>query len=63
MEQLDEDYVCSLDAEVLKRAKGEIYEDPKSRLEAVAQLKSWIKLQPHLNCHTGGTCFKAVLYF
>ncbi len=51
----DADYVCTLDAASIEKAKKELNEDPKERLSAVKALRDWIKQQPHLKSPTGMT--------
>ena len=43
----DEDYQCTLTEASLKKAREELNEDPKERLNAVKQLREWIEQQPH----------------
>lgn len=52
-DQVEEEYVCTLDDVTAKKALEELHEDPKQRLGQVAALRSWIKQQPHLKCKTG----------
>jgi len=52
MNNQDSDYVCTLDEAGLKKAKEELFEDPKERLSAVNTLRQWILAQPHLQCPT-----------
>ncbi len=49
----DADYVCTLDAATIEKAKKELNEDPKERLLAVKAFRDWIKQQPHLTSPTG----------
>ena len=49
----DDNYVCSLSEESLKKAKKELHEDPRERLGAVKALREWILQQPHMKCQTG----------
>jgi hypothetical protein len=48
----DANYVCTLSAASLAKAKAELFEDPKQRLGAVQTLRKWIKDQKHLTCRT-----------
>jgi hypothetical protein len=48
----DVNYVCTLSAASLAKAKTELFEDPKERLAAVQQLRKWIREQKHLTCRT-----------
>ena len=45
-EQLD--YVTTLSAEIIERAKIELGEDEQLRTESVLALREWAKKQPHL---------------
>jgi hypothetical protein len=45
-------YVCRLDAATEKKARDELNEDPKDRLNAVEALRTWIQQQPHLTFRT-----------
>jgi len=49
----DSDYVCKLDERTLEKAKKELNEDPKDRLNAVDALRTWIQQQPHITFRTG----------
>ena len=53
MSDPDGDYVCTLTEASIKKAKDELGEDPKERLNAVKQLREWVLQQPHLKVHTG----------
>ena len=50
---MDDDYVCTLSAEDLKRAKKELNEDPADRLGAVQTLRTWVEQQKHFTFPTG----------
>lgn len=56
----DKPYVCQLDAQAVEKAKTELNEDPKDRMNAVNALRTWIQQQPHLtfSCETS-----RLLYF
>jgi len=49
----DDDYVCTLTDESLKKAKDELNEDPKDRLTAVRKFRDLVLQQPHIKCPTG----------
>jgi hypothetical protein len=49
----DDKYVCQLDAVTEEKAKRELNEDPKDRLNAVRALRTWIRQQPHISFYTG----------
>jgi len=49
----DDDYVCTLTDESLKKAKEELNEDPKDRLAAVQKFRQLVKQQPHIKSPTG----------
>ena len=49
----DKKYVCTLDAKTAEKAKKELNEDPKDRLNAVGALRTWIQQQPHITFNTG----------
>ena len=53
MASADDNYVCHLDARSAEKAKKELTEDPKDRLNAVAALRTWIQQQPHITFSTG----------
>jgi len=44
----DSSYVCQLDERSVEKAKKELNEDPKDRLNAVSALRTWIQQQPHI---------------
>jgi len=46
-------YKCQLDKRTLEKAKKELNEDPKDRLNAVDALRTWIQQQPHITYRTG----------
>jgi len=46
-------YKCQLDKRTLEKAKKELNEDPKDRLNAVDALRTWIQQQPHITFRTG----------
>ena len=61
-----DNYVCRLDAQSVEKAKKELNENAKDRMNAVAALRTWIQQQPHITfrcgllsviinyfCHTG----------
>jgi len=48
-----EKYKCQLDKRTLEKAKKELNEDPKDRLNAVDALRTWIQQQPHITFRTG----------
>ena len=50
---LDTEYVCTLKASDLKKAKDELNEDPKQRLGAVQSLREWVQREPWINAPTG----------
>lgn len=43
------DYVCTLSAEVLEKAKNELGEDEFRRTESIVALRDWLKKQPHMS--------------
>lgn len=47
-----EDYVCSLDAKSIEKAKSELNENPKDRLNSLLALGKWINEQKYLRCDT-----------
>ena len=49
----DGEYVCSLDASSLKKAKLELYEESKDRLSALQTFREWIDSQKWLKTPTG----------
>jgi len=49
----DAEYVCQLDARTAEKAKKELNEDAKDRLNAVDALRTWIQQQPHITFCTG----------
>jgi len=49
----DSSYVCQLDAAAVEKAKKELNEDPKDRLNAVSALRTWIQQQPHITFTPG----------
>ena len=51
-EQLD--YVTTLSAELIERAKIELGEDEQLRTESVLALREWAKTQPHLQAMPQG---------
>ena len=48
-----DNYVCQLNAQSVEKAKKELNEDAKDRLNAVAALRTWIQQQPHITFETG----------
>lgn len=48
-------YVCTLSASTLQKAREELNENPADRMAAVSALREWILQQPHLRCSTGET--------
>jgi len=52
-EMADTAYVCKLDKRTVDKAKKELNEDPKDRLNAVNALRTWIQQQPHITIRTG----------
>jgi len=53
MAATDDKYVCQLDAKTAEKAKKELNEDAKDRLNAVDALRTWIQQQPHITFNTG----------
>jgi len=53
MASADDNYVCQLDARTAEKAKKELNEDPKDRLNAVDALRTWIQQQPHITFRCG----------
>ena len=53
MATTDDKYVCTLDAKTAEKAKKELNEDAKDRLNAVDALRTWIQQQPHITFNTG----------
>jgi len=53
MAAADDNYVCQLDAKSAEKAKKELNEDAKDRLNAVDALRTWIQQQPHIKYNTG----------
>ena len=45
----ENDYVCSLPADVQEQAKNELGEDEFRRTESILALREWWKKQPHLS--------------
>jgi len=45
--------VCQLDARTAEKAKKELNEDAKDRLNAVDALRTWIQQQPHITVECG----------
>ena len=43
-----DNYVCQLDVRWEEKAKKELNEDPKDRLNAVDALRTWLQQQPHI---------------
>jgi len=60
-----DDYVCQLTAWSEEKAKKELNEDPKDRLNAVDALRTWLQQQPHITFKLGqstiNTCRLAIL--
>jgi len=48
-----DNYVCALDAQSVEKAKKELNEDAKDRLNAVDALRTWIQQQPHITFECG----------
>jgi len=46
-------YACQLDAKSAEKAKKELNEDPKDRMNALNALRTWIDQQPHITLNTG----------
>jgi len=53
MATTDDKYMCTLDAKSIEKAKKELNEDAKDRLNAVDALRTWIQQQPHITFNTG----------
>ena len=53
MAAAEDNYVCKLDERTAEKAKKELNEDPKDRLNAVDALRTWIQQQPHITLPTG----------
>jgi len=53
MAAAEDKYVCKLDERTAEKAKKELNEDPKDRLNAVDALRTWIQQQPHITFRTG----------
>jgi len=53
MAAADDNYVCQLDAKSTEKAKKELNEDAKDRLNAVDALRTWIQQQPHIKYNIG----------
>ena len=53
---LDTEYVCTLSAKSLKKAKRELNEDPKDRLGAVQSLREWSQRENWITSPTGRVC-------
>jgi len=53
MATTDDKYVCTLDERSTEKAKKELNEDAKDRLNAVDALRTWIQQQPHITFNTG----------
>jgi len=53
MAAADDNYVCKLDARTAEKAKKELNEDAKDRLNAVDALRTWIQQQPHITFRCG----------
>jgi len=53
MAAAEDNYVCQLDARTAEKAKKELTEDAKDRLNAVAALRTWIQQQPHITYDAG----------
>lgn len=49
-----DEYVCTLSEETEVIAQEELREDPKSRAQALASMREWIKQNPRIaNCRMG----------
>ena len=49
-----EEYMCTLDAACLKKAREELNEDPADRMNAVEAFRNLIKTRgPHIKCSMG----------
>jgi len=53
MTATNDNYECQLDARTTEKAKKELNEDPKDRLNAVNALRTWIQQQPHITFRCG----------
>jgi len=49
----EDNYVCQLDKRSIEKAKKELNEDAKDRLNAVNALRTWIQQQPHITFKSG----------
>ena len=49
----EDNYVCQLDKRSIEKAKKELNEDAKDRLNAVNALRTWIQQQPHITFKLG----------
>jgi len=57
MASSEDKYVCALDAKSIEKAKKELNEDAKDRLNAVDALRTWIQQQPHITFNLGKCLF------
>lgn len=49
-----DDYVCTLSEETQAIALEELHEDPKTRNQALASMREWVKQNPRIaNCRLG----------
>lgn len=53
IDDVDMDYVCTLDDATLRKAQSELGEDPQTRLQQVAELRRWLDSQEHIRADTG----------
>lgn len=49
--------IRELSPELAKKARDELFEDPKRIPEDLKQIKDWINKQPHLNVRMGKFSF------
>ena len=54
-----DNYVCQLDARSVEKAKKELNEDAKDRLNAVDALSTWLQQQPHITFKLGQSTVSA----
>lgn len=45
--------IREISPELAKKAKDELFEDPKRTPQDIQAIKDWIAKQPHLNIRTG----------
>jgi hypothetical protein len=56
------DYVSTLPAEILQKARDELGEDDQRIADGILAIREWVKKQPHLQAMPTGNILMRMLY-